>query len=222
MTREIALDTETTGLKADGGDRIVEIGCIELFNHLPTGRSFQTYINPQCSVSEGASRISGLTTEFLKPFPIFAAIVDPFLEFIEDSPLVIHNAKFDMAFLNMELTRLCRDPLPYSRAIDTLDMARRKFPGSPASLDALCKRFGIDNSNREKHGAIVDTELLAQVYLELLGGRQTAIKFAKEEGKKTAHQYEKPITRAFLEARLFEVSQEELAAHEAFRAKLKK
>lgn len=222
MKREIVLDTETTGLKHDAGDRIVEIGCIELINHLPTGRSYQTYINPQCAVSEGASRISGLTTEFLKPFPVFAQIIDPFLEFIEDSPLVIHNAKFDMGFLNMELKRLCRTPFPYSRAIDTLDMARRKFPGSPASLDALCKRFGIDNTNREKHGALIDTELLAQVYLELIGGRQTTIQFRqKEVVQQVTEQIEAPRVKAHRAPRSFPISAEEQGAHEAFVAQFK-
>lgn len=178
--REIVLDTETTGLKPQEGHRIIEIGCLELVNHMPTGQTYHAFINPQRDVPPEASAVSGITTAFLKPYPIFVKIVDAFLDFIADSPLIIHNATFDMAFLNAELDRLCRPLLPHSRAIDTLKMARQKFPGSPASLDALCRRFQIDTSARVKHGALIDAELLAQVYLELIGGRQTSFVFQEE------------------------------------------
>jgi len=175
--REIVLDTETTGLEPDEGHRIVEIGCVEIINYLPTGRIYHTYINPERDVPPEASAISGIQTDFLKSFPLFSQIVDDFLNFIEDDKLVIHNAKFDIKFLNAELGRLNYPSLPFHRAIDTLKMARTKFPGSPASLDALCRRFQIDSSRRVKHGALLDSELLAKVYLELVGGRQTTFAF---------------------------------------------
>ncbi len=175
--REIVLDTETTGFNPKTGDRIIEIGCVELIDLLPTGKTYHTYVNPQRDVPPGASKVSGITTEFLYDKPLFVHVVDPFLDFIGDSSLVIHNASFDMGFINAELERLCRDPLPMARAIDTVQMARQKFPGSPASLDALCRRFGIDLSVRVKHGALLDAELLANVYLELKGGRQVAFSF---------------------------------------------
>lgn len=171
--REIVLDTETTGFDADKDDRIVEIGAIELMNHLPTGRTFHEYIDPQRSMPKEAFDVHGLGDDFLRGKPKFAEIAPKFVEFIgEDTKLVIHNAKFDMKFLNAELSRAGHATLPWSRAIDTVTMAREKFPGSPASLDALCRRFGIDNSNRTLHGALLDSELLAEVYLELIGGRQ--------------------------------------------------
>jgi len=175
--REIVLDTETTGLDPGEGHRLNEIGCVELINHLPTGRVYHTYINPERDVSLEASNISGLKTDFLKPFPVFAKVVDEFLSFIEDDRLVIHNAPFDLKFLNAEFNRLGHPAFPLHRATDTLKMARIKFPGSPASLDALCRRFEIDLAGRTKHGALIDSELLAKVYLELLGGRQTAFSF---------------------------------------------
>jgi DNA polymerase-3 subunit epsilon len=178
MVREIVLDTETTGLSPLEGHRLVELGCLELINYLPTGRSFHTYIDPERDMPEDAFRVHGLSSEFLKGHPVFAAIVDEFLAFIEDSPLVIHNAKFDMAFLNAELTRARREPLPWARAVDTLALASRRFPGAPVSLDALCRRFGIDNSGRQKHGALLDSELLADVYLQLVGGRQADLGLA--------------------------------------------
>lgn len=181
IIREVVLDTETTGLKPRDGDRIVEIGIVELINHLPTGKIFHKYINPQRDIPEESTRVHGITDEMVKDAPLFVHIVEEFLEFIEDSPMVIHNASFDMGFLNAELDRLCRPMLPPVRAIDTLRMARKKFPGSPASLDALCRRFNIDLSVREKHGAWVDAELLAKVYLELIGGRQVSFQFQGEE-----------------------------------------
>ena len=172
MTREIVLDTETTGLKPLQGDRVVEIGCVELFNRLPTGAVYHVYINPERSMPVEAERVHGLTEDFLADKPVFSALVGDFLEFIADSPLVIHNAGFDMGFLNAELVRIGFPALPMTRAVDTVMMARRLFPGAPASLDALCKRFGVDSSERQLHGALLDARLLADVYLELCGGRQ--------------------------------------------------
>lgn len=171
--REIVMDTETTGFDADKDDRIVEIGGIELFNHLPTGRTYHVYINPERPMPPDAFEVHGLGDDFLRDKPKFAEIAQGFVDFIgDDARLVIHNASFDMKFLNAELRRLGRPTLPWSRALDTLALAREKFPGSPASLDALCRRFGVDNSNRQRHGALLDSELLAEVYLELIGGRQ--------------------------------------------------
>jgi len=171
--REIVMDTETTGFDADKDDRIVEIGGIELVNHLPTGRTFHVYVNPERPMPKEAFEVHGLGDDFLRDKPKFADVVQGFVDFIgDDARLVIHNASFDMKFLNAELRRLGRPPLPWSRALDTLALAREKFPGSPATLDALCRRFGIDNSNRQLHGALLDSELLAEVYLELIGGRQ--------------------------------------------------
>ena len=170
--REIVLDTETTGFEPSEGDRIVEIGAVELFNHLPTGKTYHQYINPQRSMPKEAFDVHGLGDDFLRDKPVFQAIGQAFLDFIGDSQLIIHNASFDMKFLNAELAAINLPTLPASRATDTLMMARRKFPGSPATLDALCRRFGVDNSGREKHGALLDSELLAEVYLELVGGRQ--------------------------------------------------
>src|SRR5512146_2577240 len=170
--REIVLDTETTGFDPASGDRIVEIGCVELIDHLPTGRSFQAYLNPERLVPIETQKVHGLTDEFLADKPLFAHIVEELLEFIGDAPLVIHNASFDMKFVNSELHRCGRPPLPYARAVDTIEIAKSKIPGARYSLDELCKRFGIDLTARNKHGALLDAELTSQVYLELLGGRQ--------------------------------------------------
>lgn len=170
--REIVLDTETTGFEPSEGHRIVEIGAVELFNHLPTGRTYHQYINPKRAMPMAAFEVHGLGDDFLRDKPEFATIAAAFLEFIADAPLVIHNASFDIKFLNFELKTAGHAPLPNGRAIDTLMIARTKFPGAPASLDALCRRFGVDNSAREKHGALLDSEILAEVYLELIGGRQ--------------------------------------------------
>lgn len=170
--REVVLDTETTGLDPAEGHRIVEIGALELMNHVATGRVFHVYINPERPMPPEAEAIHGLTDAFLADKPRFADIVGAFAAFIADAPLVIHNAAFDLRFLNAEFERLGLPALPQARAIDTVAIARQRFPGSPANLDALCRRFGVDNSGREKHGALLDTELLAEVYLELRGGRQ--------------------------------------------------
>lgn len=215
--REIILDTETTGLSPDQGHRIVEIGCIELWNHLPTGKIFQTYINPERDVPPSSTAITGLTAEFLKPHPVFSKIVDDFLNFIQDDPLVIHNANFDLGFLNAELKLCALDPFPPARAIDTLAMARKKFPGSPASLDALCKRFNIDLSKRDKHGALLDSELLAHVYLELLGGRQRILDIIETE--EVVLEIETPITN--FPVRSYAANQDEKTRHDEFLSQLK-
>ena len=170
--REIVLDTETTGFDPETGDRLVEIGAVELVRHMPTGAQYHQYINPERAVPESAIEIHGLTDDFLRDKPKFAAVAQDFLDFIGDAKLVIHNAAFDMKFLNAELRWLNMPQIDYDRAIDTLEIARKKFPGSPASLDALCRRYGIDNSARTLHGALLDSEILAEVYLELIGGRQ--------------------------------------------------
>jgi DNA polymerase-3 subunit epsilon len=170
--REIVLDTETTGLEPAEGHRIVEIGAVELLNHMPTGRTFHKYINPQRAMPEEAFRIHGLSDDFLRNKPIFAEVAAEFVAFIGDARLVIHNAAFDMKFINAELSWLDLVPIPVERSVDTVAIARRRFPGAQASLDALCRRFGIDNSGRTLHGALLDSELLAEVYLELIGGRQ--------------------------------------------------
>lgn len=174
--REIVLDTETTGFDPETGDRIVEIGAIELMNHLPTGRTYHQYINPERPMPKEAFDVHGLGDDFLRDKPKFAQIAQDFVDFIgDDAKLVIHNAQFDMKFLNAELKWTGRTVMPYSRAIDTLEIARSKFPGAQNSLDALCRRFRIDNSNRTLHGALLDSELLAEVYLALKGGRQPGL-----------------------------------------------
>jgi DNA polymerase-3 subunit epsilon len=176
--REIILDTETTGLDPAQGHRIVEIGAIELVNHIPSGRRYHVYIDPARDMPAEAEAVHGLSTAFLRGKPVFAAIVDELLEFIDDAPLVMHNASFDLSFLNWELSALKRAALPPERIGDTLMLARKRHPMGPNRLDALCKRYGIDNSRRDKHGALLDAELLAEVYIELTGGRQTALTLA--------------------------------------------
>lgn len=187
--REIVLDTETTGFDADKDDRIVEIGALELMNHLPTGRTFHEYIDPERSMPQAAFEVHGLGDDFLRGKPKFAQIAQKFVDFIgQDAKLVIHNASFDMKFLNAELKRANFATLPWSRALDTVALAREKFPGSPASLDALCRRFGIDNSNRTLHGALLDSELLAEVYLELIGGRQPDLVLDRPQENQTTQE----------------------------------
>jgi DNA polymerase-3 subunit epsilon len=221
MIREIALDTETTGFEPTQGHRLVEIGCIELLNHIPSGRIFHTYINPERDVPQDAYAVHGLSSDFLKNHPPFKEVGASFLEFIEDDPLVIHNAKFDMKFLNAELKSHNWPELSFSRAIDTLIIARRKFPGSPANLDALCKRFGVDNKARDKHGALLDAELLAQVYLELLGGKQPQLSLHFSSSSTEIEREEKKEKKV-REARRHEPSQEELELHQELIEKLKK
>lgn len=180
--REIVLDTETTGFDPETGDRLVEIGAVELMGHMPTGNQYHQYINPERDVPESAVEVHGLTLDFLRDKPKFKAVAQDFLDFIGDAKLVIHNAAFDMKFLNAELRWLDMPQIDYARAIDTLEIARKKFPGSPASLDALCRRYGIDNSARTLHGALLDSEILAEVYLELIGGRQPDLVLATNHG----------------------------------------
>ena len=216
--REIVMDTETTGLDPAQGHRIVEIGALELLHRVPTGRHFHQYINPERDMPEDAFRVHGLATAFLKDFPVFAAVVDGFLDFIADSQLVIHNASFDLRFLNAELKLARRPALPSDRAIDTLPMAQRKFPGSPANLDALCRRFNVDGSARKLHGALLDSELLAEVYLHLMGGRQVDL------GLSVVGQGRRGVTASTAKPRpyrSFPVPADELAAHEAFVARMK-
>jgi DNA polymerase-3 subunit epsilon len=180
--REIVLDTETTGFRQNDGDRIVEIGCVELVNHVATGNSYHQYINPERLMPEGAFKVHGLSSEFLADFPVIAKIMDQFIEFIgEETPLIIHNAEFDIGFLNAELKLLNKPMIPMSRSVDTVRMAREKFPGSPASLDALCRRFSIDNTGRTLHGALLDAQLLSEVYLELIGGRQPDFEMTSDQ-----------------------------------------
>ncbi len=217
MIREIVMDTETTGLDPDSGHRLVELGAVELLNHLPSGQTFHSYINPERDMPEEAFRVHGLKADFLAGYPVFAEVVDAFLEFVGDSKVVIHNAGFDLKFINAELKRLDRDLWPAERAIDTLYLAQRRFPGSPASLDALCKRFGIDASARTKHGALLDSELLAEVYLHLLGGRQTHLGLALP-GRREAGQG--MVARTARPPRPHAASSAELEAHAAFLAEL--
>ena len=220
--REIVLDTETTGLEPSQGHRIIEIGCLELNNRTPTGAKYHVYINPQRDVPEEAQKISILSTEFLQDKPLFAEVVDGFIEFIADSPLVIHNAEFDIKFLNSELNKAKRPTLPLARAIDTVHIARKKFPGSPASLDALCRRFNISLDERKSkgHGAMLDVELLAQVYLELLGGKQPGLELvAKSTGTSGVVLKRQPATPrpVALPSRL---SDDERSRHDALIASL--
>ncbi len=214
--REVVLDTETTGLDHAAGHRVVEIGCVELMNHVPTGRSWSTYLNPGRDSEEAALAVHGLTAAFLAEQPTFRDKAEEFLEFLADSRLVIHNAEFDLAFLNSELERCGLGPIDSGRAIDTLTLARRKYPGEQNSLDALTRRFRIDASTRqEAHGALVDARLLAEVYLELVGGRQSVLDLAGPESSLlTAASSDPP--RTFRPPRPHEATAEEIARHEAF------
>lgn len=222
--REIVLDTETTGLDPQAGHRLIEIAAIELVNHLPTGKTFHRYVNPERDISPEAQAVHGISLAQLADKPLFAAIVADFLEFIGDSKLIIHNADFDMGFINAELAGLGFPALPRMRAVDTVQMARRKFPGAPASLDALCQRFSIDNTHRELHGALLDAELLGHVYLELIGGRQAAMSL---EGAPAARQVEAvaiqtpAATRPGRAPTIIAPSESEQAAHAALLAKIK-
>ena len=219
MVREIVMDTETTGVNPNNGDRIVEIGCVELINHLPTGKTFHVYLNPERSMPQEAFKIHGLSDEFLADKPLFADVADDFLNFIQEDKLVIHNASFDIGFLNAELKRINAEILPSDRALDTLQMARRKHPGAQNSLDALCSRYGIDNSMREQHGALLDSYILAEVYLELIGGRQTGFDLSLEMSHSDQNSEDKEYSsdipvrnRAFTPL----LKKDEYEAHEAF------
>lgn len=218
--REIVLDTETTGLDPVSGDRIVEIGAVELMNHVATGRTYHQYINPERSMPQEAFDVHGLGDDFLRDKPKFAEIGQAFIDFIGDAKLVIHNAAFDMKFLNAELGWMGKSRLPMDRAIDTLDIARRRFPGSPASLDALCRRSNIDNSARTLHGALLDSEILAEVYLELIGGRQPGLVLASagtSAAGTPADDWTPPPRPTSLASR---ITEDERTAHEAFVEKI--
>lgn len=220
MSREIVFDTETTGVDPATGDRVVEIGCVELVNTVPTGRHFHAYINPERPMSEGAFRVHGLSDAFLADKPVFAAVVDEFLAFIAEAPLVAHNISFDAMFINAEFRRLNIAPLAQERLVDTLVLARRKHPGAPNNLDALCARYSIDNSKRTKHGALLDAEILAEVYIELLGGRQAGLDLGiAPSAQVTAHAQRSAAPRrpVPLQSR---VSDAERQAHAAFVSEL--
>ncbi len=212
--REIVMDTETTGLDPFTGHRVVEIGAVELLNHIPTGNVYHQYINPQRDMPAEAFNVHGLSQEFLASKPLFADVAQDFLKFIDDGILIIHNAPFDMKFLNAEFSWMDVEQLSMDRVIDTLALARKRYPMGPNSLDALCRRYGIDNSRRDKHGALLDSELLADVYMELIGGRQTVLGLTSESGQ-TVRKVEVGQTRvsarpAPLAGRL---SQAEIDAH---------
>jgi len=222
--REIIFDTETTGFDPASGDRLVEIGCIELFNRVPTGRTFHAYYHPERDMPTAAYNVHGLDADFLSKYPVFAKGVLALLTFLEDSPLVAHNARFDFGFLNHEL-KLCGHPeISMDRMIDTVAIARQLHPGAKHSLDALCTRYGIDRSHRVKHGALLDAELLAQLYIELTGGRQIGLGLAQEEAKQRfgAELVAEVSVRPVRPARVFQASAEELERHAAFVATLDK
>ncbi len=219
--REIVVDTETTGLDPLRGDRLVEIGCVEMFNHMPTGQTYHVYINPQRDMPAEAYAVHGLSAEFLADKPLFDAVADQFLAFIGDAPLIIHNASFDASFLNAELEKSGRTALPRERLVDTLLLARRKHPGVSNRLDDLCSRYAIDNSHRTKHGALLDAELLAEVYVDLIGARQSSLSLAssgmaRTDARSDAPRRQRPVPLA---PRLTDAVR---AAHRAFVATLQK
>ena len=217
MIREIVLDTETTGLDPAQGHRLVELACVELVNHVPTGQTFHSYVNPERDVPEEVVTVHGLTASFLADFPTFAEVADPFLEFIAESPLLIHNAVFDVRFINAELARLGREPLAETRASCTLLLAQKRFPGAPNSLDALCKRFAVDATARTRHGALLDCQLLAEVYLHLLGGRQADLGLILPGVEAAVEALAAATARP---PRPHRASEAELAAHAAFVARM--
>lgn len=214
--REIVLDTETTGLDPEQGHRLVEIAGVELIDHLPTGNTFHRYLNPERDMPEEAFRVHGLSAAFLRDYPLFGEVVGELVEFLADSRLVIHNAVFDLRFLNAELSSHGRELLGPERAIDTLQLAQRKFPGAANNLDALCRRFAVDNSARTRHGALLDCELLAEVYLHLIGGRQIGLGLAMPGQHRTAA----ALVRTVRPPRPHAPSADELAAHAVFVTKL--
>ena len=219
MVREIVFDTETTGLNPENGDRLVEIGAIELINHIPTGKTYHQYINPQRSVPEEVVKVHGLTEEFLKDFPVFNDIADDFVNFVgDDGILVAHNASFDMKFINYELKKSGREEFSTDRVIDSLEIARKMFPGAKNNLDALCKRYGVDNSNRTFHGALLDADLLAQVYFELMGGAEPSmLSNSNDNNNKSFNTFsEFSGDRTYHEARVFALSEEEEQTHREF------
>ncbi len=215
ILRELVMDTETTGLDCRNGDRLVEIACIEVVNYIPTGRTYHQYINPKRDMPQEAFAVHGLSAKFLSDKPVFADIVGDFLEFLGDAKMVFHNASFDMGFINMELDRAAREIVPPHRVVDTLMLARRKHPGGPNSLDALCRRYGIDNSSRTLHGALLDAQLLAEVYLQLSGGAQPVFDLALASA--SAARIEKAGAIAVRPEPLpASLAESEIAAHAAF------
>jgi DNA polymerase III subunit epsilon len=214
--REIVLDTETTGIEPSEGHRIVEIGCVEIVNRFATGRIFHTYLNPERDMPKEAEAVHGLSAKFLADKPLFATQVDGFLAFIKDSPLVIHNAAFDMKFLNHELRRAGREVIDMDRAVDTLIIARRKHPGQSNSLDALCQRYGIDNSKRTKHGALLDAEILGEVYSELMGGRQASLILGADQGRTFSGRIRSNLYASRAAPGTNRLTEQEKAAHAAF------
>lgn len=218
--REIVLDTETTGFDPQSGDRIVEIGAVELMRHVATGNTYHQYINPERSMPQEAFEVHGLGDEFLADKPKFAQIGQAFLDFIGDSKLIIHNAAFDIKFLNAELSRMNLPTIPWEQALDTLAIARKRFPGSPASLDALCRRFGIDNTSRTLHGALLDSEILAEVYLELIGGRQPDFALSSQPTSTTGSAAVAWTPKPRPTPLPSRVSEKEAAAHAEFVSKL--
>lgn len=215
MVREIVFDTETTGFDYAKGDRLVEIGAVELVNHLPTGRTYHQYINPEREVPEDAVKVHGLTYEYLKDFPTFDKVADQWLEFIGDAKLVAHNASFDMNFVNYELKQLSKPEMSWDNCIDTLEIARNMFPGARCSLDALCRRFEIDNSARTFHGALLDAELLSEVYLELLGGKEPSLLLDANKEVKKADAVADTV-KNFREPRVFAVEENLEETHQQF------
>jgi DNA polymerase-3 subunit epsilon len=216
MMREIVFDTETTGLSFPGGDRMVEIGCVEMVNRVETGRTFHAYYHPERDMPVEAFNVHGLSQAFLADKPKFADAVEDLLEFVGDAPLIAHNAGFDFSFLNGELTRCGRQIIHMKRMVDTLQIARSRHPGAKHSLDALCSRFGIDRSHRVLHGALLDAQLLAQVYVELMGGRQIGLGLLSDTGSSASTPIVAPAPRVVRPPRVFAVSEGDLAAHAAF------
>lgn len=217
--REIVLDTETTGLDPVDGHRIIEIGCVELMDQLPSGSTFQCYLNPERLVGD-SERVHGIADSFLADKPLFAHVADALLEFLGEAPIVMHNASFDLKFLNHELRRVARPTIPFGRAIDTIEIAKTKIPGARYSLDELCRRFGVDLSVRVKHGALLDAQLTAQIYLELTGGRQTRLGLVPVDLAAAAIVQDVVVPRVRPEPLLPRISMAELAAHVAFIAEL--
>lgn len=218
--REIAFDTETTGFKPSEGHRVVEIGCVEMVNRLPTGRTFHSYLNPERDMPAPAFSVHGLSEQFLSDKPKFIEIADSFLEFVGESKLIIHNAEFDMNFINAELFNVKKPAIPNEQSFCTLIHARKKFPGMPASLDALCKRFSIDISARDKHGALLDAELLAKVYLELMGGSQVKMELSSVGAGVVDREVGSAAIKK-LSPRAHAASESELSAHAEFLKKIK-
>lgn len=217
MLREIVFDTETTGFYAEDGDKIVEIGAVELLNHIPTGVTYHQYINPLREVPEEAFKVHGLNYEFLKNYPTFNEVAKDWLDFIGDAKLVAHNASFDMKFVNCELRALNHNEITWDRVTDTLAIARKLFPGARVNLDALCKRFGVNNSSRTLHGALLDAQLLAEVYLELIGGQEPSM-MMEMNASKNKEAVDFNMEKKFREPRVFPISEEEEKAHEEFLA----